>query len=107
MKRKGQLYPENHPEINLFIGGIPMHVACIIEAVAGLFGLLGAGWLYAGQKGRGVGLMVGYGLIFCPLMMLGIALGKDGPLALIILAHCFVLSFSVMGLWLNIRSKGL
>lgn len=36
-----------------------------MEVVGGLFGFLGVGWIYAGQTGVGVTLMLGYWLFIC------------------------------------------
>jgi TM2 domain-containing membrane protein YozV len=38
-------------------------VALILEVVGGFFGFLGVGWIYAGQPGKGLLLLISYWLL--------------------------------------------
>jgi hypothetical protein len=52
------------------------NVAAILEAIPALFGLLGIGWIYAGQAGMGIGLMVGYWVfLFLNTLLVGVTGG--------------------------------
>lgn len=51
-------------------------IAMIIEIVFGLFGILGMGWLYAGNIGMAVGAFIGYIIVvFIELAVIGLSLG--------------------------------
>ena len=38
-------------------------VALVLEVAGGFFGFLGIGWIYAGQVGWGIALLIGYWLL--------------------------------------------
>lgn len=77
--------------------GQSVSTAMIIEIVAGFFGFLGIGWIYAGRTGQGIGLLLGWwALIAIGVIFAVVTFGFGG------LCFCLAPVVPVLsGLWLK------
>ncbi len=80
-------------------------LAMIIEGVFGFFGLLGVGWMYVGDIGKGILIMLGMWVFIAVESIVGVL---TGGLAMCLFApiHIVIVIFSAIKLRDHVRQTG-